>query len=141
MGTNQGLYRFERGAFSPVIPDLQIYHVFEDHTGIRWFCTGWGLARQVGDALQRILPYEPHRTPEAYRVFEDPAGNKLVIMANGLFRVTATGLESVAPSLTVKQVVSDRDVDLWVGANDQDCFDSRIARSGCLQPPTACRIM
>jgi hypothetical protein len=34
----------------------EIFHVYEDHAGVIWYCTTAGLARQVGGLIERIEP-------------------------------------------------------------------------------------
>jgi PAS domain S-box-containing protein len=97
------------------VDTTSIFHVFEDHEGVTWFCTNKGVARRVGGRITRIEPYGlPHGG--AWRVYEDPQGSIWVIAQLGLFRVGTTGLEPLLPSLdsTAKFAYSDREGDLWV---------------------------
>ena len=42
-------------------PDA-FFHVFEDHEGTVWFCTGSGLARRINGSIERFQPYESQAT-------------------------------------------------------------------------------
>jgi ligand-binding sensor domain-containing protein len=97
------------------VSTTSVFHVFEDHEGVTWFCTNKGVARRVGGHITRIEPYGlPH--VGAWRAYEDPQGSIWVISQSGLFRVSATGLEPLLPSLdsTARFAYSDREGDLWV---------------------------
>jgi len=102
------------------VSKTSVFHVFEDHEGVTWFCTNKGVARRVGGRITRIEPYGlPHGG--AWRVYEDPQGSIWVIAQLGLFRVNATGLEPLLPSLdsTAKFAYSDREGDLWVSDENE----------------------
>jgi len=97
------------------IPTNKIFHVMEDHTGTRWLCTAGGVARQTSGSIERLQPYGIHVALEAYRAYEDPQGNVWLILAERLFRATATGYEPVQ-DIRAKYVYVDRDGDLWLGS-------------------------
>jgi signal transduction histidine kinase/ligand-binding sensor domain-containing protein len=167
VGTADGLYRFEHGAFSSAIsgpliarmeessnghlllitskgfiewdgeralphPELsiqlgvkvdKIFHVFEDSHGVTWFCTGKGVARQVGGSMEKLANYgEGHA---AVRAYEDQGGNVWFAKTEGLFRATSTGLELAVPGMNVRSLYADRDGNLWVGTNGEGLFRFR----------------
>jgi ligand-binding sensor domain-containing protein len=77
------------------------FHVFEDHEGTVWFCTGSGLARRISGSIERFQPYgiAGHGV---LRVYEDPQGNLWVRRPTGIFRVSGTRLEPLAPNIPNK---------------------------------------
>ena len=97
------------------IPTNKIFHVMEDHTGARWLCTAGGVARETRGSIERLQPYGIHVALEAYRAYEDPQGNVWLILAERLFRATATGYEPVQ-DIRARYVYVDRDGDLWLGS-------------------------
>jgi signal transduction histidine kinase/ligand-binding sensor domain-containing protein len=90
----------------------EVFHVYEDHKGVTWFCTNKGVARRVGGRITKLEPYGLRRDV-AWRVYEDPQGNIWVMAQLGLFRATANGLEPI-PGLDPRFLYSDREGDLWV---------------------------
>jgi ligand-binding sensor domain-containing protein/signal transduction histidine kinase len=99
-----------------------IFHVIEDLTGARWYCTESGLARQVGGSIERLKPYggvEGNHTNVVYRLYDDQHGAFWFAQSGALYRVTATGRQLVAPDLmgplNARHMTLDRDGDLWVG--------------------------
>ena len=113
------------------VSTTSVFHVFEDHEGVTWFCTNKGVARRVGGRITRIEPYGlPHGG--AWRVYEDPQGSIWVIAELGLFRVGATGLEPLLPGLdsTARFAYSDREGDLWVSDENEGLvrFKDRAVR-------------
>jgi signal transduction histidine kinase/ligand-binding sensor domain-containing protein len=97
------------------IPTNKIFHVMEDHTGARWLCTAAGVARETRGSIERLQPYGIHVALEAYRAYEDPQGNVWLILAERLFRATATGYEPVQ-DIRARYVYIDRDGNLWLGS-------------------------
>jgi PAS domain S-box-containing protein len=97
-----------------------VFHVFEDHEGVTWFCTSEGVARRVGGRITRIEPYGLARGA-AWRVYEDPQGSMWVIAQLGFFRASATGLEPLFPSLgsAARFAYSDREGNLWVSEENE----------------------
>ncbi len=112
------------------IPTNKIFHVMEDHTGTRWLCTAGGVARQTSGSIERLQPYGIHVALEAYRAYEDPQGNVWLILAERLFRATATGYEPVQ-NIRAKYVYVDRDGDLWLGSGGDGLIrlKNRIVRT------------
>ena len=113
------------------VSTTSVFHVFEDHNGVTWFCTNKGVARRVGGRITRIEPYGLPRGG-AWRVYEDPQGSIWVIDQLGLFRVSATGLERMLPNLdsTARFVFSDQEGDLWVSNENEGLvrFKDRAVR-------------
>ncbi len=98
------------------IGNNQFFHVMEDHSGIRWYCSAAGVAREVNGTIQRLQPYGVRLARPAFRAYEDSEGNVWLNVADGLFRATATGFERV-PDTQARYLYADRDGDLWLGSN------------------------
>jgi PAS domain S-box-containing protein len=89
-----------------------IFHAYEDHKGVTWFCTNKGVARSVAGRITKLEPWGlPHGG--AWWVYEDQQGNIWVVGQSGLFRATSTTLEPM-PGLEPRFAYSDREGDLWV---------------------------
>jgi PAS domain S-box-containing protein len=89
-----------------------IFHAYEDHKGVTWFCTNKGVARSVGGRITKLEPWGlPHGG--AWRIYEDQQGNIWVVGESGLFRANAASLEPI-PGLEPKFAYSDREGGLWV---------------------------
>jgi PAS domain S-box-containing protein len=101
-----------------------IFHVFEDHAGVTWFCTAAGVARRVNGSVQRLSPYEVSPTGNtAYRAYEDGQSNIWIVTQKGVFRVAGSHLEPLDPTLLAttiytRIIYSDREGDLWIGTGD-----------------------
>jgi ligand-binding sensor domain-containing protein/signal transduction histidine kinase len=106
------------------IDSHRIYHVFQDRKGAVWFCTISGLARQANGSIERLQPYGPGGHG-VLRVYEDPEGNLWVAgstsaqSTGGIFRVSGTKLESLAPNIQVRAISADREGNLWLGTNGE----------------------
>jgi signal transduction histidine kinase/ligand-binding sensor domain-containing protein len=102
----------------------ELFHVFQDRKGAVWFCTARGLARRVNGSIERLQPYGPGGHG-VLRVYEDPQGNLWVEASTseqgtgGIFRVSGTKLESLAPSIQVRAIRADREGNLWLGTNGE----------------------
>jgi signal transduction histidine kinase/ligand-binding sensor domain-containing protein len=96
----------------------QIFHVFEDHAGVTWFCTAAGVARRANGFMQRLSPYDVSLSNPAYRAHEDVQGNVWITTQKGLFQVAGAHLEPFDRALLVRAIYSDRDGDLWTGTGD-----------------------
>jgi len=172
VGTSQGLYRFEHGVFSFVIPQFsiqrieessngdlllttsqglvvwdgwrvlphpelaaqlgvkagEIFHVFEDSRGVTWICTGLGVARRIGNSIEKLQPWGPKHG--CVRIYEDPQHNIWIAGSGGLFRATTSALEPVITSVKVRCMYGDRDGNLWVGTeNGLFQFQDRAVRT------------
>jgi PAS domain S-box-containing protein len=107
-----------------------VFHVYEDHKGVTWFCTSKGVARSIGGPITRIEPYGSHHGA-AWRVYEDPQGRIWVLTQLGLFRVSATGLEPLLQSgNSIGFAYSDREGDLWINVESEGLvrFKDRAVR-------------
>jgi len=107
-----------------------VFHVYEDHKGVTWFCTSKGVVRSVGG---RITWLEPKGLPHgaAWRVYEDPQGSIWVLTQLGLFRASATGLEPLLQSgNSIGFAYSDREGDLWINVESEGLvrFKNRAVR-------------
>jgi signal transduction histidine kinase/ligand-binding sensor domain-containing protein len=100
------------------IPANKIYHVMEDHTGARWFCSVAGVARETRGSTERLQPYGIHVALEAYRAYEDPQGNVWLNLAGWLYRATSRGYEAVS-DVHARYIYADRDGDLWLGTHGE----------------------
>lgn len=97
----------------------EIFDVLKDHHGNTWYCTAQGIMRERNGRIARLIGHF------ATHVYEDVQGNVWIGTNNGLFRGTATGLESVAADLKVRSLLSDRDGNLWVGTNGDGLYQFR----------------
>ena len=164
IGTNLGLYRYEHGVFSSVVPHLtiqrieeasngdlllttsdgfmvwngsrvvpqtevatqlgvkvnEIFHVVEDSHGVTWISTSLGVARRIGNSIEKLQPWGPHHG--IFRVYEDPQSNIWIAGAAGLFRATTAGMEPVVNGMKVRCMYGDMDGNLWVGTNGDGLF-------------------
>ena len=104
----------------------QIFDVFEDRHGARWFCTLAGLALREHDKTEKIsvdLPVQNARRSEhnalrAEHAYEDDQGTMWVQFARSLYRVSGRIPEQLVKS-SVREIYSDRDGDLWAGTNGE----------------------
>jgi signal transduction histidine kinase/ligand-binding sensor domain-containing protein len=119
-----------------VKPD-QILDVFDSRSGARWFCTFAGLARRVGDRLERFPGFTPpnvqgeeHNAGRAEHAYEDQQGTMWVQFARSLYRVSAAGTFDHLVQSSVREIYSDRDGDLWAGTNGEGLlrFKDRAVR-------------
>ncbi len=95
---------------------IELFYVFQDRSGVVWFCTAKGLARRVNGSIERFQPYG---VKGQYRVYEDFQGNLWVYGADGISRVSGTKLESVLPGIQIRSISADRDGNLWIGTNGE----------------------
>jgi len=94
-----------------------LLHVLQDRSGVTWYCTKEGIFRQAGGSLKRILPDPAEGKNGVLQAYEDKVGTVWFRTATGLFRATSDSLESVAPDKNVRNVLADRDGNVWVGTN------------------------
>ena len=108
----------------------QIFHVFEDHAGVTWFCTAAGVARRVNGSMQRLSPYDVSLSNPAYRVYEDVQGKLWITTQKGLFQVAGPHLEPFDRALLARAIYCDGDNALWIGTGDTGLagFRRRIIR-------------
>ena len=107
------------------VAENEVFHVFDDHAGVRWYCTSKGVARESGGRIERLQPYGKSVKTEAFRVSEDASGNIWASGSGGLFRASAAGLEPVAPGIAARYTYSDRDGNLWFGTNGAGLIRSK----------------
>jgi ligand-binding sensor domain-containing protein len=98
-----------------VKPD-EVSHVLEDSHGVTWFCTRKGVARRIGNSIEKLRPYD-HEGHGATRVYEDPQGNVWFFKEDGLYRATADGLE-LAFSRGVIHISEDSRGTLWLSTRN-----------------------
>jgi signal transduction histidine kinase/ligand-binding sensor domain-containing protein len=98
-----------------------VFQVLEDSHSVTWFCTGKGVARRVGNSIEKLPPYGPggHGATVAY---QDPQGSVWFMKEDGLYRAAAGGLEFVFPSRSLRWIYGDADGDLWVGTNGDGLY-------------------
>jgi signal transduction histidine kinase/ligand-binding sensor domain-containing protein len=103
-----------------VKPD-KVFQVLEDSHGVTWFCTTKGVARRIGNSIEKLSPYgvEGHG---ALRAYEDPQGNVWISKEDGLYRATAAGLELAFPTKNLRWVHGDVDGNLWVATNGDGLY-------------------
>ncbi|HEX5888938.1 MAG TPA: two-component regulator propeller domain-containing protein, partial [Pyrinomonadaceae bacterium] len=101
------------------VKDNDIFQVLKDRRGTTWYCTGRGVARESGGRIEKLGQLGERG---AFRAFEDVHGNIWIAKEEGLFRATATGLESVAAAMQVKAFYNDRDGNVWVSTNGDGLF-------------------
>jgi signal transduction histidine kinase/ligand-binding sensor domain-containing protein len=106
------------------VTGMDIFHVLKDRRGNTWYSTAFGLARETGGRIEKLGTFAPNGHA-AFRTYEDPDGAVWVAKEEGLFRATASGLESIAPGLRVRQLFGDRDGNLWVGTNGDGLYRFR----------------
>jgi ligand-binding sensor domain-containing protein len=95
---------------------IQLFHVFQDRSGVLWFCTARGLARRVNGSIERFQPYGG-KGQSFQRMYEDPKGNLWVYSLDGVFRVAGTKLELLAAKMLIRCISADREGNLWIGTN------------------------
>ncbi len=116
----------ELGVGQPGVKADQIFDVFEDTHGARWFCTLAGLARGENnrseqipvDAHKQSAPKTEHNALRAEHAYEDDQGTMWVQFARCLYRVSGRIAEPLVQS-SVRDIYSDRDGDLWAGTNGE----------------------
>ncbi len=123
MATDEGFLEWD-GAHVVSHPEIaeelgvkpnQIFHVFQDRRGATWYCTASGVARQVGNAIERLGHWGAgHGT---YRVYEDSSGAIWVSGTDGVFRVEDHALDLIDTEVNARWLFSDRDRQLWIATN------------------------
>ena len=91
----------------------EIFQVHEDRHGVRWFCTGGGVARLVNGKFETVAPYG-RSVGAAFRIYEDQQGNLWINKWSGAYRYTAKGLERLGPAVHARYMYADLNGDLWV---------------------------
>jgi signal transduction histidine kinase/ligand-binding sensor domain-containing protein len=112
----------ELAAQLDVKPD-KIFDVLEDRQGVFWFCTGKGVARRIGETIEKLGKYD--EANEAGSAYEDSNGNIWFLTPHGVFRATSAGLEVVVAGTQPRVLYSDRDGNLWIGTNGDGLYRFR----------------
>jgi signal transduction histidine kinase/ligand-binding sensor domain-containing protein len=99
----------------------EVFHVLEDSHGVTWFCTRKGVARRIGNSVEKLGHYGP-TGHGATRAYEDPQGNVWFFNEDGLYRATAGGLELAFTSKNPRWIYGDIDGDLWLGTNGDGLY-------------------
>jgi signal transduction histidine kinase/ligand-binding sensor domain-containing protein len=100
VGTAGGLYRFERGGFSPVIPRLGIYRIEETSNGHLLVITSEGFMEWDGARAVRhpkVAVQLGVKTDEVFHVLEDRRGVTWFCTRNGVARRAGGSIEKLAP--------------------------------------------
>ena len=92
----------------------EIFQVHEDRNGVRWFCTGSGVARLVNGSFQKLAPYNHSAQSAVFRIYEDAQGNLWTNHGSGLFRANDKSIEGVALGVHARSMYSDMNGNLWV---------------------------
>lgn len=92
----------------------EIFEVHEDRKGVRWFCTGSGIARLVHGSFQKLAPYKHSADSATFRIYEDRQGNLWTNNGSGLLRASNKSLERVALGVHARYMYSDMNGNLWV---------------------------
>jgi ligand-binding sensor domain-containing protein len=103
------------------IKDREIFDVLKDSRGNTWYCTVKGVARETNGRIEKLGNYG-RLGQSAFRAHEDAQGTIWIGKEDGLFRATPAGLELVAAGIQVRSLYSDRDDNLWVGANGDGLY-------------------
>jgi signal transduction histidine kinase/ligand-binding sensor domain-containing protein len=121
-GTNQGLYRFDGGAFSSLIPDVSVSRIEEARNGNLLVITGHGFIEWDG---ARAVPHPDLAArldvpaDRIFNVFEDHTGARWYSSAAGVAREIRGSIEhfqpyGVKPENTSYRAEEDRQGNIWV---------------------------
>lgn len=103
------------------VKDNEIFDVLRDSHGNTWYVTVMGVARETDGRIEKLGTYA-RISHGPIRTYEDAHGTVWIGKDEGLFRVTSSGIELVAPGLQVRSIYSDRDGSLWVGTNGDGLY-------------------
>ena len=111
-------------------PDVSLMHVFQGRNGALWFTTRAGFVRKMNGSIERFHLFGVGSQREVLQMYEDPQSNLWVLGQTGIFRVSGTKLEPLAPNIPSRTVNADREGNLWVGTNGEGliCFKDRAVR-------------
>lgn len=107
------------------IQPRQIFRVYEDRSGAIWYCTASGVARRVGQHMEKLQPWGDGQG--IYGVYQDPGGTIWFRGARGVYRAVDHGLELADSEANTRSLFTDRDGQLWIGTNGNGLIRLRDA--------------
>ncbi|HEX4168303.1 MAG TPA: two-component regulator propeller domain-containing protein, partial [Bryobacteraceae bacterium] len=99
-GTSDGLYRFERGGFSAILPRFSILRIEEASNGNLLLITPGGVVEWDGSrAVQHpeLAPRLGVKADEVFHVFEDSRGVSWYCTSKGVARQIGSSFEKIPP--------------------------------------------
>jgi signal transduction histidine kinase/ligand-binding sensor domain-containing protein len=124
VGTNHGLYRFEHGVFSLVIPQLSIQRIEESPNGDLLLTTGDGFMVWNGS---RAVPHPEIaaqlgiKANDIFHVLEDSRGVTWIATGFGVARRVGTSVEKLqpwGPNHGLTRIYEDSQGNVWVDGDE-----------------------
>ena len=124
VGTNKGLYRFENGVFSSVIPQLSITRIAESSNGNLLIITSQGFMVWDGS---RAMPHPELsaqlgiKATDVFHVFEDSRGVTWICTALGVARSAGGSIEKLQPwgsDHGVFRAYEDPQSNIWMAGSE-----------------------
>ncbi|MFT4112625.1 two-component regulator propeller domain-containing protein [Silvibacterium sp.] len=103
------------------VKDNQIFDIFEDAEGRRWYCTEKGVFAPGERKFHHLLPEGPGTTA-TFREATDSHGTPWVATGIGLYAIVNGRLEGPSDKPTPRSFYVSRSGDLWIGTNGQGLF-------------------